>query len=201
MNESYNELCHLIRRELRDIDGLRYSDSILFPLIHEAQREYAMDTGKLSGECNLIVPEDGVIILPHDFIYPMLCNLGDNEIPIVSRSFLESEYGSNWKTHSGDLVRYLCFDCGTYGTATVYPRIKKGSDVGILTYARLPTVGIIEFIEKEPLIAWVRFYLSMIECDKRWQEYYKAYKTSVLRHNGSYASTDKKASVLRGRYF
>lgn len=130
-----------LRQELskiaRDTYGAQWSDTALDSIINQAQREYSIFSGKLTGSIvvNSSGRDDDIHIMPDDFIEPLkFIGQDGRDVPVVSWQYLHRLY-PDFRKITGSKVQGVCFDYYSHGQFLIFPRLEQ-QRVGQLFYRR-----------------------------------------------------------------
>lgn len=196
-----DELKKRLRKNFRDDQKLQWSDALLDEIIFEAQREYAIYSGGVTGKLDIITENTAVMILPEDFFQVIGAIAPDGwDIPIVSYRKLAERYG-DFRNHKGNCVKALCFNFDGFGKMRIYPQVPEGCFAGTLYYKRLPVQG-----EELPFnAAAVEYYALFLMCQfagkAQAQSYYSAFMESVYQEQKQKVAFGNKNAVRTGRFF
>lgn len=196
----YDEIRNRVRRSLRDEYGLLWSDTELDEMIDEAQREYALYSGALTGSFELI-SSGAIMAMPADFIAPLRCFDPDGiELPIVSWKMLHARH-ADFRSITGTRCESICFDFYGFGRFRIFPLVPDGTACGRILYSRLPAAGTIEVRDQDALESHVLFQASMFSdlgsAGKYWDDFIK----SATAVRGGNLTTNNKPKARRGRFF
>ena len=133
-----DEMKSRLRKLFRDEHKIQWSDALLDDILLEAQREYALYSGKLTGEYDVFTVDSPVQTLPEDFVEVISVQDADGkDIPVVSYRKLAEDHG-DFREHRGDKAKSFCFNFDSFGKFRVYPVLPPGTFAGKITYKRLP---------------------------------------------------------------
>lgn len=127
-----------LRKVFGDDHGIQWSDSLLDEILKEAYREYALYSGGLVGQYEIVPTGAAVYKLPDDFYkVVMVSDVDGREIPVVSYRRLLEEYG-DFRGIKGDRLKSICLNFDNFGEFRIFPILPVGSCVGRIYYNRLP---------------------------------------------------------------
>jgi len=198
---SYNEIRLKVREAIRDTHSLLWDDDGLDGLINEAQREYSLIAGTLTGTFNLLSTDLNIYAAPVDFIEPVRVYDADGlELGIYSWRLLEKQYG-DWRTITGGFAKGICFDFDGHRKYRIFPKLESGVSVGHVVYKRVAAENTIETRNEDAIINHCLFQMFLLAGDSSTENYWTKFISSVQRENGSMQVMKARSRIRSGRYF
>lgn len=138
---SIADLKKRLRKNFRDDYKIQWSDDLLDEILHEAQREYALYSGGLTGTHKVVTVNSPVQTLPEDFFQIISVTGPDGrDIPVVSYRGLAENHG-DFRKDKGNKAKAFCFNFDSFGKFRIYPQLPEGTFAGTICYKRLPKEG------------------------------------------------------------
>lgn len=166
----YSDIISVVRKELNDPNGNRWSDEELKDYSNVAQRRYVISSLCLDGTQDYVGDSNlqGFYRLPDDFLDVIRFTVPEgNNIELVSFDTLDYRYTGNFlysTTKQSPLS--FCLDFGSWNEIRFYPNPESGVAIGTLHYKRLPKDDIIEVDNLDALSSYVLFLAWAKEGDK-----------------------------------
>lgn len=195
------ELKQRLRRIVRDDFGIQWNDVLLDEIIFEAQREYALLSGALTGKYELYAGPAPVQDLPEDFYKVIQIIDKDNRnIPVLSYRNLLERYG-DFRTRTGTEAEGVCLNFDGLGKCRIFPVLPQGTYVGTVIYSRLPGTDRIEVKNISALEQYALFQMYQFTGKKNAQICYAAFVSEINRELRLKLMTGNKNIARTGVYY
>lgn len=198
---SMNELKKRLRKTFRDEHKIQWSDALLDEILYEAQREYALYSGELTGRHEVLTVNSAIQSLPEDFfqVIQVIGKDGKN-IPIVSYRHLAEKYG-DFRKDRGDAPKAFCFNFDSFGKFRIYPELPEGTFAGTIVYRRVPRDG--EWCAKNSaaIEQYAMFQMYQFTGKKQAQNCFSAFMNEVYREQRTRLESGSKKIVRTGVYY
>lgn len=198
---SFQELRNSIRTAIRDACGLLWDDSALDSIINEAQREYSILSGSLTGSMKVYGTETAIFHLPEDFLEPVRFIGRDGlEKPFYSWRYMDQLY-PDFRRVTGTEIRGIIPDFEDWGNFRLFPRIPSGQFAGTLFYKRLAVPDQIETRNKEAIEQHCLYQAFFLTGKEGASNYYSRFLASVNEEGAVFRSLRSAGEMRRGRFF
>lgn len=200
-SETAQNLKYRLRKTFGDDYGIQWSDAILNDILVEAQREYALYSGALTGQVEISAGQSPVQSLPDDFvkIIRIISNDGD-EIPVVSYRKLIEDYG-DFRKRKGNKAESICLNFDGFGKFRIFPVLPAGTAVGKIIYSRLPNDKLLEVKNISALEQYALFQMFQFTGKAQAQNCYISFIKQIERENKLRVGTGSKYISRKGVYF
>jgi len=197
----------MIRRELLDSIGSRWTDDELDVYINIAQEVYARRTKVLKGEINIF--HNGIDFIyqtPADYLEATSFVLDDSvktNIPITSWKFIAERHSPKWLTDQSDQPKYIVFDYEVWNRFRLYPNTNKVADtlLGTLKYSRLPAADTLEINNLQTIMYYALFRAYLKERGGRYlfkaQKYKRLFESEFQKYKSRSTGTLKSKAAYR----
>lgn len=195
-----SDLKSKLRSRFRDEYGIQWSDDVLDSILREAQREYALYSGRVVGRFEVITDERSVYTLPDDFFQVISVTGNDGEnIPVVSYRRLVEKYG-DFRKIKGSKPEVFCFNFDGFGKFRIFPELPDGILAGTVLYKKIPDNDYSKLVNKEAIEQHAMFQMYQFTGKKLAQNYFQSFLNMVYReqHQGV---TGGKSTLRTGVYF
>lgn len=190
-----------LRKTFRDDFGIQWDDALLDDIISEAQREYALHSGCLLGECECVISHSGLCVLPQDFFQVIrIIDKNGNVIPIESYRVLAEKYDDFRNVH-GDKPRAVCFDFDSLEYMRVFPALPNNTLVGKLFYKRLPQKGKFEIKNISAIEQHALYQMFLFAGKNQAQVAYQSFLKMVNRDQKLKISSNNKNITRTGIFY
>ena len=190
-----------LRKNFRDDFSIQWSDALLDEIIFEAQREYALHSGCLQGECDCVVNINGLFLLPEDFFQAIrIMDTSGRVIPIESYRVLVDKYG-DFRTIHGDKARAVCFDFDSLKFMRVFPILPNGAKIGKLFYKRLPHPGEFEVKNISAVEQHALYQMFLFTGKQQAHVAYHSFLEMVYRDQNKKISSNNNSIARTGSFY
>ena len=198
---SYGPLRERARIALRDSFGVLWDDAGLDSMIDEAQREYAMQSGELTGECRITATGNGVFDTPADFLKPLYFIGSDHlEKPFRSWRSLHDQY-PDFRAVTGSALLGIVTGFDSYGKLRLFPRLPAGTDAGTLFYQRCPAAGTPETRNADAILDHLLYQACLVIGNDSASLYYDRFITAARRGSTTPGGMRLGSRFRSGRFF
>jgi hypothetical protein len=190
-----------LRKTFRDDFGIQWNDALLDEIIFEAQREYALHSGCLQGECDCVVNINGLFLLPEDFFQAIrIMDTSGRVIPIESYRVLVDKHG-DFRAIRGDKARAVCFDFDSLKFMRVFPVLPDGAEIGKLFYKRLPHPGKFEVKNTSAVEQHALYQMFLFAGKQQAQVAYQSFLEMVYRDQTKKISSNNNSIARTGSFY
>lgn len=190
-----------LRNAFRDDFATQWSDALLNRIIIEAQREYALYSGRLLGKVKLTANGSAVLKLPEDFIQVVNIFDASGEIlPVVSYRYLVEKYG-DFREITGNKARYGCFNFEDFGTFRIFPILPSGTDIGTLIYKRLPSDTVFEVKDINAVEQYALYQMYQFTGKRQASVCYVDFISQIDRYDQTSLSSGNNTIQRTGNFF
>lgn len=190
-----------LRRTARDVYQIQWNDALLDEIINEAQREYALYSGCLTGRTELVSDGRESADLPADFIRVLkVFNPEKKEIPIKSFRQLAREYG-DFRKISGVVARCAVFDFDGHKKYRIFPVLPAGMKIGTMYYERLPQTNILEVKNIEAVEAYALYMMFLMTGKDLANVWYDKFMKLVRKDNSAFYIPGIQHGYRTGRFY
>lgn len=199
--QAFSSIRYRIREAIRDTYSLLWDDDGLDELINEAQREYSIYSGALTGEFSVTTNERNIYNAPVDFIEPIkIYDTKGIELGLFSWRYLNDLY-PDFRKITGNFARGACFDFDGIGKYRVFPKLSSGVEVGKVIYRRLSHPDKIETRNTEAIEQHCLFQMFLLTGKGSASNYYNNFLKAVnLEVRSSHTLRNRKPIHL-GRFY
>ena len=197
---SFSKIREMIRGEIRDGHGLLWDDAALDDIINEAQKEYALAAGSLTGSVTITAAGD-VFSAPEDYFEPVkFIGSDQREKPFFSWKYLHARY-PDFRKVSGTEPCGLITDFDGFGKFRIFPRLPEGTPAGTLFYRRLPRRDRIETSNVEAVKAHCLFQVFLLSDDGAASVYLDRFNAAVNAESHQTRGLAARSPIRHGRFF
>jgi hypothetical protein len=195
-----SDLKRKLRNRFRDEYGIQWSDDVLDGILREAQREYALYSGRVTGKFEVLTDERTVYTLPDDFFQVISVTGKDGKvIPVISYRKLIEKYG-DFRKIKGERPEYICFNFDGFGKFRIFPQLPAGTYVGNVLYKRIPENDFAGLVNKEAIEQHAMFQMYQFTGKKLAQNCFKSFLDMVYREHNQ-GVTGGKNMLRTGVFF
>lgn len=190
-----------LRKTFRDDYGIQWSDALLDEILYESQREYALYSGGLVGQFDIVSTGSPVLSLPEDFFQAIeVISIDGKDIPIVSFRKLAEDYG-DFREDKGEEAKYCYFNFDSFGKFRIYPQVPSGTKVGTLYYKRLPRVAEWVCRNSVAIEQYALFLMYQFTGKSMAQNCYSAFMDAIHREQDQMVGFGSKKVIRKGVYY
>ena len=200
-NIGMTELKERLRKAFRDEHKIQWSDALLEEILFEAQREYALYSGGLTGKIDVFSGDSPVLSMPEDFFQvTQVISPEGKALPLVSYRELAEEYG-DFRKDKGSMAKAFCFNFDSFGKFRIYPQLPSGTFAGTVIYKRLPVKweqGINNSVAVEH---YAMFLMYQFTGKSTAQTSFAAFMDAIHKEQKQKLSSGSKQITRRGVFF
>lgn len=190
-----------LRNAFRDDFATQWSDALLNRIIVEAQREYALYSGRLLGKVELTANGSAVQKLPEDFIQVVkIIDASGKILPVVSYRYLAERHG-DFRDTAGTKPLYGCFNFEDFGSFRIYPILPAGTPIGTLIYKRLPSDTVFEVKDMDAVEQYALYQMYQFTGKKQASVCYADFESQVNRYDQLSLSSGNITIQRTGNFF
>ena len=198
---SFSSIRERVRTAIRDTHGLLWDDAALDRIINDAQREYSIAAGSLTGTCSVTAGRSPVFLAPSDFLEPVRF-LGPDGLqrPFFSWRYLR-EMHPDFRAVTGTELRGIVPDFDGFGRLRLYPALPVGTFAGTLFYKRLAAADRLETDNLDAVVQYCLFHVFLISDHRSAAAYYDRFVSAVNRESHVQRGLSEHRKVRRGRFY